>query len=250
MSTPASKEEKRRETFAICYFLGGLILTIVLGIINILFGIIALILFFISIFVRIYMIEKKAQKVINSQSKLYGEEQPPNFNTFYFGCFVWDDKEFNIDIVRAGIKIISNGTIEILDSVFENETEKNMQKAYIVDHVLEQLQESNYGAGIDMKSELEDLVWNINKIIDKKKLPVKEVMAEQITAFDNEHMKARRKDNMITMDNDINILHILIKQQGYELVGILSDGDYFLTIITQEDFVKLIELEGKAQSNM
>lgn len=230
-------------TFAV---LGGFVaLCIWNGLIGgITFAIFCFSLLFFALF-RTAGLDKKSREFVSKQNELYGQEQAPNFDSFYFGGFYLDEGEFNLEIMREGIRILSNGEIEIPNSVFENE-EKNSQKAYISEYLLQNLDEKSYGVNIDMKTELEDLVWNINRVIDKKKISINKLTSEQITAFDNSFVKNRRKDSIVTMDNDINIAHNIIEKSGYELINVLSD-EYCLTIVNTDELLKLKQLEEKSK---
>lgn len=243
MNMPIDKQQRRKDIFICSYLFIGIALTIFLSIKDIMIGIIVFAVFIIGIFIQVRINTEKEQKMIDKENEMYGAEQAPRFDSFYFGCFYMDKGEINIDIIREAVNMIANRVIEIPTSIYENE-EKEYQKSYIADYILEQLTEFDDCVSIDFKTELEDLVWNINRVIDKKKIPIKELTLEQITAFDNDCIKACRNNNMATMDNDINVAHDIIEKQGYELINVLSD-EYCLTIVSQQDFEELKKLEAK-----
>jgi len=186
--------------------------------------------------------KKRREQKLN---KIYGERQTPKFDSFYFGSSHRNGAKLNIiEIIKEGTNIISHKTIAIPTSIIVVEDE--YATIYIADYVAKQLEETNYGAEIDIKEKLEDLVSKINKVINKKKIPIQKLTSEHITVFDDEYIKIRRKNNVATMDNDINIAHDIIAKQGYELINVFSG--YCLTIVTQEELTRLKKLEEKSQT--
>jgi hypothetical protein len=63
-------------------------------------------------------------------------------------------------------------------------------------------------------------VDGINRIIGAKDLSLQKLQVEDITASDNQFIKARREDNQPTAFHDINIANSFIKEQGYALLNV------------------------------
>lgn len=222
------------------FVMGGLV---ALCMWNGLIGIIVFVIFCIFLFgFPIISIIKESSVNSKKEIELYGQDQAPNFNTFDLEDFYAGEVGPNLDILKQSIEIISNGKIKIPNLVLENEEES------MISYILEQLNETGYGAALDLKSETEDLVFNVNRIIDKKNLPIEKISMEQITIFDSAFVKNRRKDNIVSIDSDLNVVHDIIQKQGYQLIDINTGGDeYLLTIITKEDLIKLKELKERSK---
>lgn len=187
---------------------------------------------------------KQPKSKLADIEKKYGKEPEYKFDGFYFGCFSFDDRKnkINPDIIREGISIISNNEIILEDNVFQ----KYNNKPELADYLLEEICESNIGVAIDLKTQLKDILYNVNNVIKRKKLPIKLITEHQVKSLDNIQIARRRMDNYSTAINDINVIHDIIEKYGYELINVISD-EYCLTIVDNEQYKKLQELESKTK---
>ena len=106
---------------------------------------------------------------------------------FYFGSNHRNEAKLNIiEIIKAGTKIISHKVIKIPTSIIF--VEEEYATIYIADYVAKHLVETDYVAEIDINEKLEDVVSKINKVINKKKIPIQKLTLEHITVFDDEYI--------------------------------------------------------------
>lgn len=167
--------------------------------------------------------EKKAHK---EEVAYYGldvsyNDNPDNFVTY----FPKEEKENLIALV----KLISNDKITNYDFVttyIENkDSDYEAFNDFIDELALKCIVE------IDWKEELEDVVGVINILC--KNLGYNVSLTESdITTKDDEQIKNRRKDNVITAYHDLNVIADILRTQGYEMIGLWSDADtYIISII-------------------
>lgn len=178
-------------------------------------------------------VEKTQIRRTEKLNGIYGKLQTIECNCFYFGC----DRRRGItpaiiEIIRGAVIIISNDTIEIPNAIWQN-VEDMYGLICVAEYTKVKLEEKNKGASIDLITSIEDFVCKINNVIDERKLPTAKIAVEQITEFDDEHMRNRRQDNIVTMDNDVNIAHKIIAKQGYELISVF--GLQCLTVVTPKE---------------
>ena len=71
------------------------------------------------------------------------------------------------------------------------------------------------------------------------------ISEEQVLSKDNEFMKNRRNDNIITTDNDLNVINQILKAQKYEYITFPIDADgYWLAIIPINKIEEIKALGG------
>lgn len=153
--------------------------------------------------------EKKEQE---ENGMLYGldEEESDHFTTY----FPKIDKDNLIELA----KLVSNNKITNYDFITADTDADDMLCNF--------LENVEYIVGIDWKNELNDTVFAINDLC--RKLDYKITLTENdITRKDNQVMKNRRKDKIITAQHDINVATDILRKQGYEIIGLWIDGDTF-----------------------
>ena len=69
------------------------------------------------------------------------------------------------------------------------------------------------------------------------------ITEEQVMIKDNEFIKNRRKDNIITTDNDLNVINEILKTKGYMFITFPIDADgYWLAIIPMDKVNQIQDL--------
>lgn len=91
----------------------------------------------------------------------------------------------------------------------------------------------------DWKEPLETIIHFTNELLKKLNYDIK-ITEEQVTSKDDEFIKNRRNDNIITTDNDLNVINEILKTYNYEFITFLIDADgYWLAIIPIEQEEKI-----------
>lgn len=162
----------------------------------------------IVISIRVKMSFSKEKKADKEKQFQYGEIDD-NYNSIIY--FPKVDKDNLINLA----KIISNNKISNFDFI-TGDTDEDLLYNFF--------EGNEYIVGIDWKNYLADTVFAINDLC--KKLDYNISLSEKdITLKDNENIKNRRRDGIITGIHDINVATDILRKQGYEIIGLWTEGD-------------------------
>lgn len=160
-------------------------------------------------------------------SKKYGKDFPSNIDKFN----IVNDKSKFVELV----KIISNNKITNYDFIEEN---MNLEDLALR---LEDCEEY-YMIYFDWKEPLDTIVYCTNELLKRLDYNIK-VTEEQIITKDNEFIKNRRNDNIVTTDNDLNVINEILQAQNYEFITFPIDADgYWLAIIQTNNIEEIKRL--------
>ncbi len=170
----------------------------------------------VVVFIRVKIWSLREKKVEKEKIILYGydKEEADNFTKY----FPKKDKDNLIKLA----KLISNNKITNYDFITTYLENKNFESFF---------ENLEYITAIDWKAELKDVVAEINELC--RMLDYKITLTESdITEKDNQHIKNRRKDRIITAHHDLNVATDILRKQGYEIICLWSEGDaYCISVI-------------------
>ena len=149
--------------------------------------------------------------------------------------------EFNIVNNKSNlidfVKIVSNNKITNYDFIEDNMSLEDLALK------LEDCEEY-YMLYFDWKEPLDTIVHYTNELLKRLNYNIK-ISEEQVLSKDNEFMKNRRNDNIITTDNDLNVINQILKAQKYEYITFPIDADgYWLAIIPINKIEEIKALGG------
>lgn len=149
--------------------------------------------------------------------------------------------EFNIVNNKSNfidfVKIVSNNKITNYDFIEDNMSLEDLALK------LEDCEEY-YMLYFDWKEPLDTIVHFTNELLKRLNYNIK-ITEEQVISKDNEFIKNRRNDNIITTDNDLNVINEILKAQKYEYITFPIDADgYWLAIIPINKIEEIKALGG------
>lgn len=147
--------------------------------------------------------------------------------------------EFNIVNDKSNfvkfVKIVSNDKITNYDFI-----EEDMDLSELALELQED--DKEFMLYFDWKEPLDTIIYYTNELLKRLNYNIK-ITEEQVISKDNEFMKNRRKDDIITTDNDLNVINEILKAQNYELITFPIEADgYWLTIIPINKINEIKEL--------
>lgn len=104
--------------------------------------------------------------------------------------------------------------------------------------------EEYYMLYFDWKEPLDTIVHFTNELLKRLNYNIK-ITEEEVISKDNEFMKNRRNDNILTTDNDLNVINKILKAQNYQYITFPIEADgYWLAIIPTNKIEDIKALGG------